>query len=275
MTIDLANADELLSTTRAVRKRLDLTRPVPREVILDCIRISQQAPTGSNAQTWRWIVVTDPAKKKALSDIYREVSAAYFVEAGGRAKASGAAQTSRVFDSASYLAEHMHEAPMLVIPCMIGRPQEGGVAASAGFFASIYPAVWNFNLALRGPWPRRGADHHAPRAREGCGGRAGHSGRRHPDGAAAGGLHHRRHLPPGRPLAARNDHRLRPVGPELVARVAPSVVSSSPRHRQQKASTRRPRPSRRLLTTRPIATPAPEQAAEPIRPNSVGGGGIV
>ena len=149
MTIDLACADELLSTTRAVRKRLDLTRPVPREVILDCIRISQQAPTGSNSQTWRWIVVTDPAKKKALADIYREVSAAYFVEAGGRAKASGAAQTSRVFDSATYMADHMHEAPVLVIPCMMGRPMEGSIAASAGFFASIYPAVWNFNLALR------------------------------------------------------------------------------------------------------------------------------
>jgi nitroreductase len=149
MTIDLACADELLSTTRAVRKRLDFTRPVPREVILDCIRISQQAPTGSNSQTWRWIVVTDPAKKKALADIYRAVSAGYFVEAGGKAKASGEAQTSRVFDSATYMADHMHEAPVLVIPCMMGRPMEGSVAASAGFFASIYPAVWNFNLALR------------------------------------------------------------------------------------------------------------------------------
>jgi nitroreductase len=149
LTIDLANADELLSTTRAVRKRLDLSRPVPREVILDCIRISQQAPTGSNAQTWRWLVVTDPAKKRALADIYRGVSKEYFVQAAERAKASGEAQTERVFDSANYLAEHMHEAPALVIPCLIGRPPEGSVAGSAGFFASIYPAVWSFNLALR------------------------------------------------------------------------------------------------------------------------------
>ena len=149
MTIDLANADELLSTTRAVRKRLDLTRPVPREVILDCIRISQQAPTGSNSQGWRWVVVTDPAKKKALGDIYRDVSTPYFTQATEQAKTSGAAQTSRVFDSATYMAEHMHEAPMLVIPCLIGRPQGDNSASWAGFFASIYPAVWNFNLALR------------------------------------------------------------------------------------------------------------------------------
>jgi nitroreductase len=149
LTIHLECADELLSTTRAVRKRLDLTRPVPRQVILDCIRISQQAPTGSNAQTWRWLVVTDPAKKRALADIYRGVSAEYFKVAGERAQTAGLAQTSRVFDSAIYMAEHMHEAPALVIPCLIGRPHDGSVAAGAGFFASIYPAVWSFNLALR------------------------------------------------------------------------------------------------------------------------------
>jgi nitroreductase len=150
VTIHLECADELLSTTRAVRKRLDLTRPVPREVILDCIRLSQQAPTGSNAQTWRWVVVADPAKKRALADIYRGVSEEYFAQASERARTSGEAQTSRVFDSAIHMAEHMHEAPLLVIPCMVGRPVEGGgVAASAGFFASIYPAVWSFNLALR------------------------------------------------------------------------------------------------------------------------------
>ena len=147
MTIHLECADELLSTTRAVRKRLDLTRPVPREVILDCIRISQQAPTGSNSQGWRWLVVADPAKKQALADLYRSVAADYLTQAGERARAAGEAQTSRVFDSAMYLAEHMQDMPLLVIPCMMGRPAE--VAGSAGFFASIYPAVWSFCLALR------------------------------------------------------------------------------------------------------------------------------
>jgi nitroreductase len=67
---DLSVTDELLSTTRAVRRRLDLERPVERDVILDCIRLSQQAPTGGNAQGWSWVVVTDPGKRKALAELY-------------------------------------------------------------------------------------------------------------------------------------------------------------------------------------------------------------
>jgi len=149
MPLDLAAADELLTTTRAVRKRLDLTRPVPREVILDCIRVSQQAPTGSNQQGWRWIVVTDPAKKAALADLYRGTAAGYFPLARDRAKESGEAQTARVYDSAQYLADHLHEVPVHVIPCLLGRPPEGPPGRVGGFFASIYPAIWNFNLALR------------------------------------------------------------------------------------------------------------------------------
>jgi nitroreductase len=149
VTIDRECADELLTTTRAVRKRLDLTRPVPREVILDCIRISQQAPTGSNVQGWRWMVVTDPAKKQALATIYREVSAGYFADAGERAKGSKNPQTARVFASASFLLDHLHEVPALVIPCQLGHPPEDIFAATASYYASIYPAVWSFNLALR------------------------------------------------------------------------------------------------------------------------------
>jgi nitroreductase len=148
MSINLANADELLTTTRAVRKRIDLTRPVPREVILDCIRVSQQAPTGSNSQGWRWLIVTDKARKQALADLYRSVSTDYFTQASKQAEESGNAQTSRVFDSASYLAQHMQDMPALVIPCLMGRPGPG-VAGAGGFFASIYPAMWNFCLALR------------------------------------------------------------------------------------------------------------------------------
>jgi nitroreductase len=149
MSIDLECADELLSTTRAVRKRLDLTRPVPREVILDCIRLAQQSPTGSNQQTWRWIVVTDPDKRRALADLYREIAADYFPKARNKAQASGQEQTARVYDSAQYLADHLHEAPVHVIPCLLGRPPEGRGAHVGGFFASIYPSVWSFNLALR------------------------------------------------------------------------------------------------------------------------------
>jgi nitroreductase len=148
MSIQIDAADELLSTTRAIRKRLDLTRPVPREVILDCIRLSQQAPTGSNQQNWRWVVVTDPAKRAALAELYRSVTSGLFPHMIAQAKADGAAQTARVYDSAQYLADHLHEVPALVIPCQLGRPGES-VGAQAAFFGSIFPAVWNFNLALR------------------------------------------------------------------------------------------------------------------------------
>lgn len=149
MTFHLECADELLSTTRAVRKRLDFSRPVARQVILDCIRIAQQAPTGSNRQTWRWLVVTDAAKRQGLAELYRRTAADYFPLAREQATAAGQAQTARVYDSAQYLADHLHEAPAHVIPCLLGRPPEGAGARVGGFFASIYPAVWSFNLALR------------------------------------------------------------------------------------------------------------------------------
>jgi nitroreductase len=147
MVIHLDCADELLSTTRAVRKRLDFTRAVPREVILECIGLSQQAPTGSNRQGWRWLVVTDPDKRKALAEVYRKGADAYFPVVRAQAEAEGQAQTVRVYDSAQYLADRMHEAPALVVPCLLGPPP--GQAPGAGFYASIYPAVWSFILALR------------------------------------------------------------------------------------------------------------------------------
>jgi nitroreductase len=148
VTIDTRAADELLTTTRAVRKRLDLTRPVPREVILECIRIAHQAPTAGNMQTWRWVVVTHAAKRAAIAELYRACAGDYFARAIAQARESGQAQTARVYDSAQYLADHMHEVPALVIPCLTGRPGES-MPAQAAFYASVYPSVWSFNLALR------------------------------------------------------------------------------------------------------------------------------
>ena len=150
MPLDLATCDALLSTTRAVRKRLDLTRPVPRAVIDECLQLAVQAPTGSNSQNWRFVVVDDAAKRQALADLYRRAAEQYLPTAGARAEAAGNAQTARVFSSALYLMEHLHEVPVHVIPCLLGRPAAGaGVAALGGYFASIYPAVWSFQLALR------------------------------------------------------------------------------------------------------------------------------
>ncbi len=146
MEFDLDQVDALLSTTRAVRKRLDFDREVPDEVLLDCLQLAVQAPTGSNRQGWRWMVVRDTAKKQALADIYREVGGAYLAEQAGLVDAGS--QTGRVMDSANYLAERLHEVPVMVIPMIIGRPEERE-ASSAGLFGSIIPAMWSFQLALR------------------------------------------------------------------------------------------------------------------------------
>lgn len=146
MTLDIDTCDELLATTRAVRRRLDLTRPVPREVIEACLELAVQAPTGSNSQTWRWLVVDDADKRQALADLYRRGGEAYLTAAGETATG----QTARVFRSALYLMEHLHEVPVHVIPCLEGRPRDGAsVTQLGGYYASIYPAVWSFQLALR------------------------------------------------------------------------------------------------------------------------------
>ena len=150
MEFDLETCDALLSTTRAVRKRLDLSRPVPRSVIDECIGLSMQAPTGSNSQGWRWVVVEDADKRRALADLYRGGGEAYLRTAGEQSAEAGDAQTQRVFGSALYLLEHLHEVPLHVIPCIEGRPPAGApVAMTAGLFGSIFPAVWSFQLALR------------------------------------------------------------------------------------------------------------------------------
>ena len=148
MEFDLEMTDNLLATTRAVRKRLDLDKPVPREVILDCIALSMQAPTGSNSQGWRWVIVDDAAKRAALGELYREAGSAYL--AAGAKATQGAGQTGRVMTSALWLAENMGKVPVLAIPCVEGQFPEGAPPAMlASQYASIYPAVWSFQLALR------------------------------------------------------------------------------------------------------------------------------
>jgi nitroreductase len=149
---DLAVTDALLSTTRAVRKRLDLERPVPRGIINECLELSQQAPTGSNRQGWSWVVVTDAEKRAALGDMYHRGAMAYLAQAEtDAAQMDDGGQTSRVISSALYLADKMQSVPVLVIPCinvahMADNPPR---AAWAGVMGSIFPAVWSFQLALR------------------------------------------------------------------------------------------------------------------------------
>ena len=147
MPFDTAMTDELLATTRAVRKRLDFSRAVPREIINDCLELAVQAPTGSNSQTWCWVVVDDPDKRAALAALYRKGAESYLSAAAEQAPAG---QTKRVFDSAMYLMDNLEKVPVHVIPCVKGRPPEGSpTIALGGLFGSIFPAVWSFQLALR------------------------------------------------------------------------------------------------------------------------------
>jgi nitroreductase len=151
--LDLATVDHLLCSTRSVRKRLDFKRPVPRELISKCIEIALQAPTGSNAQGWHFLVVTDPALRRGLADLYRKAFQLYLNTPGIRPEYEEsdlrAQQLPRVVDSASYLAEHLHEAPVHVIPCIEGRVEQAGVLAQASVYGSILPAAWSFMLAAR------------------------------------------------------------------------------------------------------------------------------
>jgi nitroreductase len=142
--------DELLATTRAVRKRLDLDRPVPREVILECLELAVQAPTGSNSQGWRWIVVDDPDLKKKIADCYRAGGDGYLEEGLKIVEASGHKQTQRVMTSAMWLVENLERVPVFLIPCIKDPPTpDSPPALVAGQWGSIFPAVWSFQLALR------------------------------------------------------------------------------------------------------------------------------
>lgn len=148
MTLNLT-ADEVLTTTRSVRKRLDFDKPVPREVLLECLDIALQAPTGSNSQGWQWVFVEDEEKKKAIADIYRVAATPYLDAPKPQYGDSRDERTPKVVDSAKYLNDHLHEVPVMLIPCLEGRPDGAPAGLSAGFWGSLMPAVWSFMLALR------------------------------------------------------------------------------------------------------------------------------
>ncbi len=151
MILDLG-PDELLTTTRSVRKRLDLERPVEREVVVECIDLALQAPTGSNRQGWHWVIVEDPEKKRVIAEHYRRNFEAYAQMQGPEYKPGDTRgeRQAAVKDSATYLSEHFAEVPLMVIPCLWDRPPDGTpTAAHAGYWGSLLPAVWSFMLALR------------------------------------------------------------------------------------------------------------------------------
>jgi len=144
--------DELLTTTRTVRRRLDLTRDVPMELIRECLEIALQAPSGSNRQTWEWVVVRNADRRQAIGEVYRRAVESYLASPGfaGRLFADDAERSAvqqRVGESVRYLGEHMGEVPVLVLPCLRVRSLPAG--NQAGLWGSILPAAWSFMLAAR------------------------------------------------------------------------------------------------------------------------------
>jgi nitroreductase len=143
--IDAGQVDEVLATTRAVRRRLDLERHVDNELLLDCIDLAEQAPTGGNLGSRRWIVVRDQAVKDRLGELYRATALPFMSAAAERLRGTGRPQ-ERVMSSATFLAEHLAEVPAIVIPTIIGRYDGSG---RPGLFDSVIQAAWSFCLALR------------------------------------------------------------------------------------------------------------------------------
>jgi nitroreductase len=141
--MDLATVDKLLTTTRTVRKRLNLTRPVPRAVIEQYLEIAIQAPTGGNIPRYHFVVVTEEAPRTALAALYKR---AYCEVYSPQRQAEVRQSDPRLIDSATYLAEHLHEVPVLIIPCVEAPPGQG---TGPGAYASILPATWSLMLALR------------------------------------------------------------------------------------------------------------------------------
>jgi nitroreductase len=144
--MDIRTVDELLSTTRAVRRRLDVARPVERDVIFECLQLAIQAPTASNDQNWRWMVITDADKRAAIAEIYRSLGEEYLAHA---AKTVSDPQTRRVYESGLALTGILADVPVHVIPCIEGRFDGNSLPVAASAWASIIPAAWSFLLALR------------------------------------------------------------------------------------------------------------------------------
>jgi nitroreductase len=151
-TLDPATCDKLLTTTRSVRLRLDLARPVPPVLIRECLEVALQAPSETNTQRWRFIVITAPDKRAALARIYRDSFHVYWEEAqhgSAGTPAAVSAPVRRMIDSAVFLTEHLHEVPVHVLFCIEGDLVDLPLFEQASAYGSIMPAVWSFMLAAR------------------------------------------------------------------------------------------------------------------------------
>ncbi|MFL5587446.1 MAG: nitroreductase family protein [Ktedonobacteraceae bacterium] len=149
--------EELLTTTRSVRKRLDFSRPVPPELVRECLELAVQAPTGASSESWHFVVVTDQEQRKSLGAIYRKgyqlyrqkTASAHPLYEGRSLPSEHRTTLKKVRSSSEYLADHMHEVPVLLVPCIWSRVDGQSSADQAGVWGSILPAVWSFMLAAR------------------------------------------------------------------------------------------------------------------------------
>jgi nitroreductase len=180
---DADTVEALLTTTRAVRRRLDLDRLVPRQVIEECLELAVHAPSADNQQNWRWLVVTDPDKRKKIGELYRFAWGVHSAAiAGRRRRFSNERRGTGAVASGKWLAENLERVPVLVVPCVVGLPPTDAESAAieeawqknfhtnvgpspatkapprrgsaaltrnSTFYGSIYPAIWSFLLALR------------------------------------------------------------------------------------------------------------------------------
>lgn len=156
MTLLPLDPDQLLNTTRAVRKRLDFTRLVPDDLIRECVAVAMQSPSGSNNMTMQFVIVRDPAKRRAIGDVYRQCYTIYqsldgiYIRSIDKGEQSAQAQQVRSADSADYLGDHMGDAPVLVLACNAGARVDGASAMmAASMLGNVIPATWSFMLAAR------------------------------------------------------------------------------------------------------------------------------
>lgn len=158
--IDLHSVDHVLTTTRAVRRRLDFSRPVERELIERCIDIAIQAPTALHGETWHFIVITEQCQRAAVAQIYRRAGEGHRSGAlsldpylaslrAEKPEAPRFADQQRMFSSGAHLVRHMQDVPVLILACIEGRVENAGPGAQASLYGSIFPAVWSLMLAFR------------------------------------------------------------------------------------------------------------------------------
>lgn len=146
--------DHVLLTTRAVRKRLDLQRPVEQDVLRECFELAQQAPTQSDIQGFHFIIVTDQGQREAVGDLFRRGHAIYKSSPDGvygirHNDSKQEATRLRIINSLEYLADHIHEVPVHVVPCVVGSTAGKSTAGISALMGSVIPAAWSFMLAAR------------------------------------------------------------------------------------------------------------------------------